>query len=62
MTPDVRVEEYRDRLQARQAAHVQFLEAWGDEFPRVRGVNLVRAFTYELVQFFNHAYLRELAG
>lgn len=46
-------------LETAQTRHVEFLETWSASLPTVAGVNPVQAFSYELCQVLNDAYLRE---
>ena len=54
----------REELQQTNAQHLAYLEAWG---PQVVGavvaeVDVLKAYTYDLIQVFNHVWLKAHLG
>ena len=50
------------QLQEANQQHLQWLEAWDQPDALVDGVPVLRAFTYEIIQIFNHIWLRATLG
>jgi hypothetical protein len=51
----------RAELLVASATNLKFLESWSDGHPELQesGVDLVKVFTYDLIQLCNTAYLAE---
>lgn len=48
-------------LRQKQKRNLLFLENWA-EMPKVEGVPILKAFTYELIQVLNHLTIQELTA
>ncbi len=52
----------RARLEIAQEKHLRFLENWSQNMPRVCGVDVIKAMSYELIQIVNQRLLEPEQG
>ena len=52
----------RDSVIQTNDANLQWLEAFSGKYPRVDGVDVLRAFSYELISYLNRTFLENALG
>lgn len=60
MQQQINQQDILDDLKRAQGKHLRAIERWATQQPKVTGIPILQALTYELIQAANQAYLAHL--